>query len=77
MDADEPPLHSDELAERVAHLEGRVEAEDNTFDQGLESVKHGQLIIIGVSAVVIGAGVALVIYLLQRIDTISLMVSHH
>lgn len=74
---DEPARDEDALAQRIAHLEGRVEAEDNTFDHGLESVKHGQMILIGVSAVVVGAGVALVIYLLQRIDTISLMITHH
>lgn len=75
MDDDGP--HADELAERVAHLEGRVEAEDASFDHGLESVKHGQMILIGVSAVVVGAGIALVIYLLQRLDTISLMIRQH
>ena len=65
------------LAERVAHLEGVVEAEDRSFDHGLESVKHGQMLLIGLGAISIAGAIAFIIYLLQRLDTISLMIKPH
>ena len=72
MDDAEPPV-----AERIAHLEGAIEAEDKAFDRGLENVKHTQALLIGVCAIMIGAGVAFLVYVLNRMDTLSLMISHH
>ena len=59
------------LAERVAHLEGVVEAEDKSVDHRVETVKHGQMIMLGVVAMLVAASVALLVYVLQRLDAIQ------
>ncbi len=67
----EPPL-----GERIAKLEGVVETEDKLLERGLESAKHGQALIIGVLAVVVGGSLAMLVYILQRLDTVQTIAAH-
>ncbi len=71
---DEP---DDDLAQRISHLEGVVETEDKSVERGLENVKHGQMLLIAVVAVVVGGAFALLVYLLNRLDTLEAMIAHH
>jgi hypothetical protein len=62
------------LAERIAHLEGVVETEDRAVERGMETVKHGQILLIGLCAITIAASVAILVYLLNRLDVISMSI---
>jgi hypothetical protein len=75
MDDDAPK--PDDLVSRVSHLEGVVETEDKSVERGLENVKHTQALLIGLCAIMIGAAVAFFVYILNRLDTLSLMMPHH
>ena len=67
----------DDLGERVAHLEGVVETEDRSVERGMEALKHGQMLIVGLCAITIAASVAILVYLLNRLDTLELMLPAH
>ena len=75
MDDDAPK--PDDLGERLAHLTGIVETEDKSVERALENVKHTQALLIGLCAIMIGAAVAFFVYILNRLDTLSLMMPHH
>ena len=60
----------DGLGERIAKLEGVVSTEDKLLERGLEAARHGQMLLVGVSAVVITAAIAMLIYILQRLDSL-------
>ena len=70
-DLDELEDKQSALTERVARLEGVVEAEDKGIEHRIEAVKHGQYLLIGISAAVVAAAIALLVYILQRLDTIQ------
>ena len=72
---DDPPKPAD-LAERVAHLEGVAETEDKAIERDLESVKHGQMLLIGLCAIGAAAAVAFLVYLLNRLDTLAMAMRH-
>lgn len=78
MDDDEPPpTQTDhDLAERIARLEGVVETEDKLLERGLESTKNAQGLILGVVALVVAAAVAILVYVLQRLDTMEMTTRH-
>jgi hypothetical protein len=59
------------LSERLAHLEGVMETEDKVIEHRVESVKNGLMMLIGISAIVVAAAVALLVYILQRLDAIQ------
>ena len=69
-DVDKLDDRQDGLGERVAKLEGKIETEDRLVERGLESARHGQMLLIGISAVVITAAIAMLIYILQRLDSL-------
>lgn len=77
MDDDSvPQVPSDPpLGERIAKLEGIVEAEDKLLERGLQGSNNVQVFIIGVIALLAAAAVALFVYVLQRLDAMS--VAHH
>ena len=68
--------NDDDLGERIAHLEGVVETEDKAVERGMETVKHGQLLLIGLCAITIAASVAILVYLLNRLDMLEMLVQH-
>ena len=68
---DQPP---DPLGERIAKLEGVVETEDKLLERGLEGAKHGQALLIGVVGLLAAGAIAMLVYVLQRLDTITLRI---
>lgn len=69
---DEPPSDSGPpLGERIAKLEGIVETEDKLLERGLEGTKHAQGMIIGIVALVVAGSLAMLVYILQRLDTLQ------
>ena len=54
-----------------------METEDKSVERGLENVKHTQALLIGLCAIMIGAAVAFFVYILNRLDTIELLIPHH
>lgn len=68
---DDPDL----LGERLAHLEGVVEGEDRVLEKGLESARHAQMLLAAVVAIALGAAVAILVYLLNRMDNLSQQVN--
>ena len=73
---DDDAQQPDDLAERVARLEGVVATEDKSVEREMEGVKHGQMLLIGLCAITIAAAVAILVYMLNRLDTLSLMMRH-
>lgn len=69
---DDAPAPSDPLGERIAKIEGIVEAEDRLLERGLEGSNKVQAFIIGVVGLLTAAAVALFVYVLQRLDAISM-----
>lgn len=65
---DESP---DPIGERVARLEGVVETEDKLLERGLEAAKHGQVLIAAIVGLVVAGSLAMLVYLLQRLDTLQ------
>lgn len=65
-DAPDPPL-----GERIAKLEGVVETEDKLLERGLESTRHAQALIVGIIGLVVAGAVAMLVYVLQRLDTLQ------
>lgn len=73
-DQSQPP--DPPLGERIAKLEGVVETEDKLLERGLEAAKHSQALIIGIVGLVVAGSLAMLVYLLQRLDTIQSLVGH-
>lgn len=65
-DAPDPPL-----GERIAKLEGVVETEDKLLERGLESTRHAQALIVGIIGLVVAGAIAMLVYVLQRLDTLQ------
>ena len=71
----------------VLHTEGKaqvplrinLDTEDKSVERGLEAAKHGQLLLVGLCAITIAASVAILVYLLNRLDTLSILIQppHH
>lgn len=59
------------LGERLARLEGEFTAEDRILERSLEGVKHGQNLLIGIAAVAAALAIAILVYILTRMDSIS------
>lgn len=72
---DDAPAPSDPLGERIAKIEGIVEAEDRLLERGLEGSNKVQVFIIAVIGLLTAAAVAFFVYVLQRLDAISM--AHH
>lgn len=65
-----------DLSDRVSRLEGVVDTEDKTLEREVSHQSHVQALILGVVGLMVAAGVAMLVYVLQRLDTLSLMVKH-
>lgn len=65
---DVPP---DPLGERIAKLEGAQESEERLIEHDLDSARHGQLMLAGIVALVVAGSLAMLVYVLQRLDTIQ------
>lgn len=71
---DAPP--DQPLGERISRLEGVVEAEDKAFERTTESTKHVQVMIIALVGLVVAGSIAMLVYLLQRLDALEAMAAH-
>lgn len=79
MWSEEPPSGpAAPLGERIAKLEGIVEAEDRLLEaqdrlleRGLDTSNRVQTFIIGIVGLVVAGSLAMLVYVLQRLDAIS------
>ncbi len=63
----------DDLGQRIAHLEGVVEAEEKAFEHDVDSLRHGQILLIAIIGLVVAGSLAVLVYLLNRMDVMSLL----
>ena len=73
---DTPPTDDAPLGERIAKLEGVVETEDKLLERGLEGTRHTQAMIVGIVGLVVAGALAMLVYILQRLDTLQAVAKH-